>query len=353
MTFIQIPGGVGATGTALNVIGQDIAPSSLAAFTKASILGHPFNLPIHSSLHGAMSVAEYSLLAGNPFTGATIDADEWTSTVANDGTNVQANGGMRVRTGTTADGSASLTSALYARFMAGRTNHFHATIAHSDSGATNNVREWGLGVSTDKLIFRLSGTTLSIVVRNGGSEIYDVAAASWNGVGAAAPTLTNVNTYEIHYDQAEVVFIVNDVVVHDIKFQGQATNLGGLTQEINMPILLSNTNSSSATTEISMYVGSCSVLGHGKAESSPSKVNITTATTTLIKRGAGILHDIVIGTHATGTIKIYDGLTAVNIFSTIASTTNDPPLNMPIHSTFNIGLTIVTSSSVDITAIFE
>ena len=85
----------------------------------------------------------------------------------------------------------------------------------------------------------------------------------------------------------------------------------------------------------------------------PSKTNILSATTTLVKTGAGQLHKIVVGTHATGTIKLYDGLTAVNIFANIASTDSAAPISLAFDCQFSTGLTVVTSSSVDITVVYE
>lgn len=84
-----------------------------------------------------------------------------------------------------------------------------------------------------------------------------------------------------------------------------------------------------------------------------SKTNITTGTTTLVKSGAGILHAIVVGTPvASATIKFYDGLTAVNIFSTMtlgSVITGIDPMSVTYDVAFTTGLTIVTSGATDIT----
>ncbi len=75
---------------------------------------------------------------------------------------------------------------------------------------------------------------------------------------------------------------------------------------------------------------------------------ISTATTTLVKSGAGIITGLFVGKHiATGVIQIYDGLTAVNLIQTItvgAALLTDPPLPATMQGVvFNVGLTIVTS----------
>lgn len=87
-----------------------------------------------------------------------------------------------------------------------------------------------------------------------------------------------------------------------------------------------------------------------------NKVNMTSGTTLLVKSGAGTLHAIVIGTPvASATIKLYDGLTAVNIFSTLtlgSVITGDQPVALTFDVAFNTGLTVVTSGATDVTIIY-
>lgn len=82
--------------------------------------------------------------------------------------------------------------------------------------------------------------------------------------------------------------------------------------------------------------------------------NISSATTTLVKTGVGILSAITINTTAVGTITIYDSLTGAGAkIGTIAA-------SPAIGSTFNyndvafgIGLTIVTAAASDITVSYR
>ncbi len=71
---------------------------------------------------------------------------------------------------------------------------------------------------------------------------------------------------------------------------------------------------------------------------------ITTAGTTLIKTGQGILGGFLVQGGTTGTITIYDGVTATgkllaNFDTTVAL--ND----YPIDEAFSIGCTVVTSAN--------
>ena len=81
-------------------------------------------------------------------------------------------------------------------------------------------------------------------------------------------------------------------------------------------------------------------------------INITTATTTLVKSGAGVLRGIQVNTTAAGTIGVFDGLTAVNPIGTLALSIV-PGMYFSIPARFKTGLTIVTGGASDISVFFE
>lgn len=86
--------------------------------------------------------------------------------------------------------------------------------------------------------------------------------------------------------------------------------------------------------------------------------NITTATTTTVKSGKGVLHKISVNTFvASATITIYDNTAAsgtkIGTFTLPATITGDAPYVLPFDIQFNTGLTIVTSAATDITAIYR
>jgi hypothetical protein len=82
---------------------------------------------------------------------------------------------------------------------------------------------------------------------------------------------------------------------------------------------------------------------------------ITTATTTQVKTGAGILHKIVINTPLDGaTVKLIDNTagTTTNI-GLITMTADLKPYELIYDCRFSTGLRIVTDSATDITVIYQ
>lgn len=82
---------------------------------------------------------------------------------------------------------------------------------------------------------------------------------------------------------------------------------------------------------------------------------ITTATTTQVKTGAGILHKIVLNKPvASSTIKLIDNTsgTTANI-GIITNTTDVKPYELIYDCRFTTGLRIVTSGADDITVVWQ
>lgn len=81
-----------------------------------------------------------------------------------------------------------------------------------------------------------------------------------------------------------------------------------------------------------------------------SVANITTQTTTTLKTGPGILHNIIINTPlASGVITIYDNTagsgTVIGTITLPGTLLSTGPISVPYHANFNTGLTIVTSGA--------
>jgi len=81
---------------------------------------------------------------------------------------------------------------------------------------------------------------------------------------------------------------------------------------------------------------------------------ISTATTTQVKSGSGILHKIVINTPLAGTIKLIDNTagSTVNI-GTITMTADVKPYALEYNCRFSTGLRIITSVASDVTVIYQ
>lgn len=86
--------------------------------------------------------------------------------------------------------------------------------------------------------------------------------------------------------------------------------------------------------------------------------NITTATTTTVKSGAGVLHRLVVNTPvASGTITLYDNTsgsgTKIGTVTLPSTLLNNGPMVAQYECAFVTGLTIVTTGTCDITVTYR
>lgn len=86
--------------------------------------------------------------------------------------------------------------------------------------------------------------------------------------------------------------------------------------------------------------------------------NITTATTTLVKTGPGVLHAVIVNLPvASAMIEIRDGVdasgTLIGTIAYDATLLTDPPISAVYDVAFRAGLVIVTSDATDLTVVFE
>lgn len=93
--------------------------------------------------------------------------------------------------------------------------------------------------------------------------------------------------------------------------------------------------------------------GNVRIRSQP--LNITTGATTVVKNGGGVLSAININKPiAAATIAIYDGLTAGGVLlGTVTLTADLKPFRLDFNAAFTVGLTIVTSTTTDLTVTFQ
>jgi hypothetical protein len=112
---------------------------------------------------------------------------------------------------------------------------------------------------------------------------------------------------------------------------------------LSTPQVLSNGQSQNPVADV---VGGLIVSSTGTAQ------NITTATTTTVKTGAGVLHKLIIGTTAAGTITIYDNTAGSGTI--IAKFKASMPEGVyVIDASFAIGLTVVTGAASDISVVYR
>lgn len=286
-------------------------------------------------------------LAGATFIGTTVDPNFWVLTQTNGGTVTQANAQVTLKTNTTANGLCAMQSLVRARYVGGSSNRFRAQIRLNNSGAADNIRRWGIFDGTDGAYFELSGTTLSVCTIKGGVRT-GVASASWNG-STTTPTLTNVNSYEIYITNAKVYFVIAGVLVHTESFPTSTW-----TDTTNLNVRIDNTNSNNLNTDQQIEVRVATIYRLGAERTQPRYVRISSATTTVCKYGAGILHRIIVSDPTNNAITVYDNTSALApIIAVIDPANTTTPFQLDYDVRFSTGLTIVTAGIIDITVIYE
>ena len=83
---------------------------------------------------------------------------------------------------------------------------------------------------------------------------------------------------------------------------------------------------------------------------SPLYSHVAGASTTIVNTGPGRLRSIIVGTPA-GTCTVYDSTTGSG--TVIAIITATSPVSLNFNCVFSVGLTVVTTSTSDVTIIYE
>lgn len=288
-------------------------------------------------------------LLGSSFPGTTLDSELWTSTLSGSGAINHPGAEVELVTGTTANSSAQLTTSRVARGMSGTVSWLRSVVQLGDTGTTNNVRRWGIFDDNNGAFFQISGTTVSVVTRKGASDTA-VASASWNG-STTLPTLTNANSYDIIFIATVVYFYINGTLAHTASFP---TTTWTLTR--NLALRLQNTNSGGSTTNVSLKCRAITSERFGEEHSRPTFKNIPGNATTVLKRGAGTFHRLILNApNTTGTITIYDNTAASGtIIATLDMAKSSSIVDLDYNVDFSTGLTVVTASTPgDITVIWD
>lgn len=278
-------------------------------------------------------------LVGSTFTGTTIDANFWTSTLANNGTAAQANGQISLGSSTTNNGSSILQTTRRARYVAGSSNRFRATIQLGDLGVTNNTRRWGMFDGTDGAYFELAGTTLTACVIKGTTRVAVLALS--------APT-TSATNYEIYITNTKVYFVVAGTLVAT-----HTASAATWADTMNLPIRVDNINAGS-TTNSTISVRVASIHRMGELHTNPNYGRITTAATYNFKYGAGMLHRIVLNNPAGTLITVYDDTAGTsNVLAIISAPAQANPVTLEYGIPFNNGLKVVSTGTWDATVVLE
>lgn len=294
-----------------------------------------------------MQVTEATRLVGTTFVGTTKDTNFWAETVLNSASVAQANGLVTLTSGTNTAGSIIYQSTRKARFVPVTVQMFRA-VGKMDSGIASNKRIWGMYDGTDGVWFQLDGTTLGIATKAGASAAVVVTAANFNR--SAFTMDTNFHGYEIRCGYSSYHFYIDGRLVHEISVEGSA-DLPCNT--LTLPVYAQNINAGNTTSKDMSFV-LMSIYRLGKLNTAPTYKQISTATTTICKYGAGMLHKIILNNPTNNTITVYDNTaasgTVIAIINPGASAT---PFSLPYDVGFGTGLTIVTAGTPNLTVIYE
>lgn len=246
-----------------------------------------------------MRIVEPIRLVGSTFEGTTIDANFWTTSVANSATASQSNNKMTLASGTNSAGSSTVQSVATSRYTGGSQHRYRGQIRLGDTGTANNIRRWGCFDANNGAFFQLNGSVLSVVTRKSTVDTV-VASGSWNTGTTYVPTLTNATTYEIYYTSKSVFFVINDHKVHTV-----SSTTDTWSDSNNFPIRGENTNSGN-TTDVSIEFWAHTMYRLGKIHTESRYKYVHGAATTLCKRSAGRINNVVINANSGTTITLYD-----------------------------------------------
>lgn len=200
-----------------------------------------------------------------------------------------------------------------------------------------------------------------------GSPTAGAADSSAAGADATAnPTLVGRFAYLMGFNGTTWDRVRTGIVAKTATFTGLLNTLGMGRYNLAQPALtdgdvqLIQLDASGNTRQVVMNPAVAVDDTNGKivVEHRYSFTNMTTATTTTIKSGAGLLHAIIINKAiATATITIYDNTagsgTKIATITFGATLLTDPPLLGTYDVSFSTGLTVVTSGATDITLCYR
>lgn len=293
-----------------------------------------------------MRFVEPYRLVGATFVGDVIDTAFWTVNNTAGGTTVQTGGQTVLATNTTASGATTLQTVAKARYTGGSSNRFRAQIRLGDSGVANNVRRWGAFDGVNGAYFKLDGTALYTCNLRNSSEA-TVVSTEWNN-DKTYPALTSVQTYEIYYTNAKVYYVIAGSLKHTLTATSSTW-----THSMNLPVRLDNTNTTINTNqELTCRVAT--IYRMGAAHTSPKYFNTTTSGISVLKRGAGMLHRVVMNDPTNTLTYIYDSVTGTGtVTAKINPDSSSTPFVLEYMVPFNDGLSVNNAGTSDLTVIYE
>lgn len=286
----------------------------MSYFNKIKLTDN-YNNQIEGTLINQLKVANSYRLSGGIFNDSYLDTSYYTARTANGGSVSVSDTEVVISVNTTSDSLAGVYANSLGRYMGANMNYCRSILRVGDTGATNNVRRFGVcdvipaessTSFTNGFFFQLSGTTFQIVTRKDDTDIA-VSNGSFNGDGSLTnfsySVDGNYHTLEIFYTNKKVQFVIDNVAIHTVT---ATTSSLSSTRHFHPFLDSTNTGVGSALTS---YAMSLSVNRYG-APTSQAKTYFQQGTTAgvLLKRGPGSLHLMnLTGVQDTSVVTIYDG----------------------------------------------
>jgi len=318
---------------------------------KATAIKDHYGNDAECTLFDQLKVANQVRIAGGVFNDSILDPNFYTATTAAGGTATVLNSVLTMSVDATSGSTVGVASVAKARYLGSSSNFYRGNVRLGTAGTAGNKRYWGAFNGTTAVdsgyFFLLDGTTFKVGHKAIGAAAVEVSSGDFNGKMDSYDPGTICHTYEIHYTTDVVQFSIDGVLLHTL-FQTTTP----LTGDLHL-----RANAINANTGVVGKVDLC-MMAHtisrlGEPQSYPRSKHVSGAATTLCKTGPGSLHRLIIGTPK-GTCTVYDSTTGSGeVISVIDLSSLAVPTHLQFGCDFTNGLTLVTTSTSDITAVYE
>jgi hypothetical protein len=172
-------------------------------------------------------------------------------------------------------------------------------------------------------------------------NVVDTYITTFNGnFGPSGPTLTGGSTgYEIWYHGGRQFFFTRNTLIHAVS-PGATSTVASL----NLTSRFECFNTGTVTTTPNLGIIASAINRCAGVQSRPSYYNISSASTTVLRRGPGTLHSVIVNDVGSigGTITIYDNTTGSGTTIATINSNKTAIASLQYNLDFYTGLTIVT-----------
>jgi len=304
---------------------------------------------------GTLQTASYSRLVGAAFDGDSLDTNFWTSGGTSGGT-ITVGGEVDLKTNTTANGSANITSTQKGRFIVGFPMEFKTVCEFHTTGDTNNLRRLGIYDDNDGFYFVLSGATFGVGSRTSNGGTTDSIVYSGNFNGDVSDYTINTSRYgmSITYTNKSVYYMVNGVLIHTLTLTHD-----NHPKTFTLPIRAENINVNGNTTNNELHISGMVLNRIGNLNTTRQSIfQSGTIAERVCKKTAGTLHVLVVSSVVNNAaITLYDNSSASGtvIWESGAMGSQTQPYTIDFGGLpFNDGLTLkIASANCNVLVVYE